>query len=110
MPAVAIPVYDVTREGVEPTDVAVGTADMYLPDNDGLVVVLATNEGGSSHEVVATPTVTIGGMAMAEITISVPAGESRWIGPWPPAVFNADDGSVSFACSSDELVLYAVRI
>ena len=100
---------DVERTGVSPETLTDADAEMFISANDGLVVVEVYNPTGGALSVSASPTAQVGGMDLADVTVSVPAGATRWIGPWPPAVFNETDGSVTFSAATG-LKLRGLRI
>lgn len=69
--------------------------------NDGQCFLYVKNAAGSPITVtIATPG-TVDGLAIADLTVSVPAttGE-RMIGPFPPGIYNQSDGTVYVDWSS----------
>ncbi len=107
--AVAIPTLVVTRDGGVLPSGASGT-DVYIADNDGNVVVLATNPTGSPVTITLAPSVTVGaGMSVTGPTVTIPAGEYRWLGPLPPAFFNDAVAEAHITDPSGALVFAALR-
>jgi len=88
--------------GVSPTadDTAV------IKDNDGNAFLAVANTDDAPHNVTAVTTASIAGMALADTVIQIAGGATGYIGPWPPALYNADDNSVSFTDDSDGLLTY----
>ncbi len=91
-----IPIGVVDRvDGVNLDDLTpAGGSAIYVPDNDGNIILQITNSGGSASWVDVVPAATVAGFSLAPMRLTVAAGESIWYGPLPPFVFNRDDGSV----------------
>lgn len=100
------------REGLEAT-YANANADGQAFDNASGKVILHVKNGSASPV-----TVTIGsagsldGRTVAALSVAVPAGEDRFIGPFPGALYNAADNtlnideavSISFSAATDVTV------
>lgn len=87
----------VTRDGLVPTLTA-PPADGDVIDA-GRVALMVTNNGAAAHTVTVQSPVTVDGLAVEELTVSVAAGETRLIGPFPARTFgqpsdSADHGRV----------------
>ena len=93
--ATAIAGVTVTRAGVAPATLTTGTADLALADNDGNVLVEVQNGSGGNLTVTFVTTSSVAGIALEDVTVVVPGGQTRWVGPLPPAIFNQADDSVS---------------
>lgn len=62
--------------------------------NDGNVILYVKNGDASSHTVTIPTPATVGGMAVEDLTVSVPAGGEKVVGPFPTHVFNQSGGVV----------------
>ena len=68
------------------------TVDGHGVDNADQKTVIHVKNGGGVAVVVTFPTVpTVDGLAIPDRTISIPAGEERYIGPFPKGIYNQDD-------------------
>lgn len=87
----------VTRDGVEmPGFASQNGSVVTIEDNDGNVALEVNNPtGGPLNLVVARTALLPDGDVAGPKTISIPAGATRWCGPWPPAVFNDTANRVS---------------
>lgn len=81
-----------TRDGLDPTYTVGDAVNGHSFDNDHEDVALHVKNGGASPVVVtfATPN-TIDGMALPDKTVTVPAGEERFIGPFPRSLYSQAD-------------------
>jgi hypothetical protein len=96
MPPVSIPVTQCLDSGVTPP--AQTNGDLVngnqLDFNDGRIIVeCISTDAGAQSVVIVTPG-TVGGFAIADNTVAVPAGATRIIGPFAPSTYNQSDGSV----------------
>lgn len=76
----------ISRAGVTPAYTAVAASDTFLPDADTFIHV--KNAGGSSDTVAVQ--VLAGdppGLTIADVSVSVPNGQERMIGPFSPQYF-----------------------
>ena len=104
-----IPLAVVTRDGVAvPDAVTDDGGSLFIPDNDGNVILFVDNPGSVSASLTAIRTGEIGGDLMPPLVVEISAGEGEWFGPWPPAFFNDDDNEVVFSLDS-ELTVYGLR-
>jgi hypothetical protein len=76
----------VNLTGLTPAYTAVTATDNFTPDAD---TFLHVKNGGASPDtvVVVTPGIAPGGLAIADVSVSVPAGSERMIGPFPAEQF-----------------------
>lgn len=74
-----------------------GSGDAFQNTGDQYVEVV--NGGAVQTTVTVVTPATVGGMAIADLTVTVGAGARKKIGPFPPAVFNDANGQVSVTCS-----------
>ena len=81
-----------TRSGVEATFAAVDDTNGESFDNVGENVLLHVKNGSGGAVVVTITTPgSVDGVALADRTISVPAGEERIIGPFPNNLYGQAD-------------------
>lgn len=81
------------RTGLNPSYTA-ATADGEGIDNDSQRVVLHVKNAGGGACVVSLDTPgTVDGLAIPSLDVTVPAGEERFIGPFPKNVYNQDDSA-----------------
>lgn len=96
MATVALTVQQVSRSGLDVTanKTTVVTANTYTFQNDGRTKLYVKNATGSTCVVtVATPN-TVDGLAVADRTVSVATAKEFFIGPYPPEIYNDDNGNV----------------
>lgn len=79
--------------GLEASFVAAAAAGNSFA-NDGYTFLEVVNGDSSDHVVTITTPKTYGGIALADPTVTVTAGERRHIGPFPKELFNQSDGAV----------------
>lgn len=86
-------VQDCVVAGLNPTmtaAIADGHAFVNLGEN---IFLYVDNGGGSAVAVTIETPGTVDGNAIADLSVSVPAGESRFIGPFKRSVYNQDDSA-----------------
>lgn len=114
MPRVNIPITQLTDDGVAPpaATAADATNDHQLAFNDGRVFVEVVSTDAAAQSVtIITPGTVGSGLAVADKTVAVPAGATRYVGPLAPQVYNQPDGTVQIDPSiSTTLGLRAYRI
>lgn len=111
MARVAIAVQTITRTGLEPAyAAAAAAADGNSFPNDGRTFLAVVN-GATDVEVTLKIARTIDGQAAVNPTVTVPATETRMIGPFPPGIYNQTDGSVHVDCDDESNVtIAAIRL
>src|SRR4051812_41088866 len=72
---------------------AASTSDKFA--NTGKQFLLVNNGAIGAKVLTFVSAATLDGLAVADPTVSVPAGESWLIGPFKPSVFNDSDGYVT---------------
>lgn len=97
MARVSLTAQQITRDGLVPALTA-PTVDGDVVDS-GLVALMVTNNGAAAHTVTVQSPVTIDGLAVEELTVSVAAGSTVLVGPFPRRTFgqpvgSADEGRV----------------
>lgn len=85
---------------------ATSASDFSIPANDGNKVLVLVNSSGSAATVEVVPQHTYGGLILASQICECPAGATRYFGPWPPALFNDENGDVVIAAGSGSVSLY----
>lgn len=78
---------------------SLSAANTYQSPNDGRVFLHIVNGGGSPDTVTIVTNAQVHGLAIADRTVSVPAGEERMIGPFPPEIYNNSDGELEWSHS-----------
>jgi hypothetical protein len=104
MADVTIAVEKVTRTGINLTDTgSLSTGNTYVIRNSGKMVLHFKKTGsGVCSASIQTPSF-VGGLAVAELTVNVPATSGDiLIGPFPPGIFN--DGSKDVRVTFDDVV------
>ena len=102
-----VAVQPITRTGLEAAySAASGGGDKFRPGKHTFLHIV--NGGGSDiTATIATPA-TVQGMAVADVAVTVTAGEERFVGPFPPELFAATaDGLASVAWSGTTSVTFA---
>lgn len=81
------------RTGLDPAYTA-ATADGEGIDNDSQRAFIHVKNAGGGAVVVSINTPgTVDGLAIPSLDVTVPAGEERFIGPFPRNVYNQDDSA-----------------
>ena len=113
MARTAIPVTQVTPSGVEPAAQIAGdtTNNNVIEANDGDVILEVVNsDSEAAHAVTISTPRTVGGINVEEDTVTVAASSTKWIGPFPPQVFNQSNGSVNVNPAHNKLKFRAFRV
>lgn len=93
---------DITRAGIDATDTgSLSISDTYFVPNDGRMFLHVKKTGAGSCVVTVVTPGTAAGLAIADLTHTVPASTGdRMIGPFPPDVFNdPSTGMLSYTLS-----------
>ena len=96
MADVTIAVQQATREGL--TAAYTGSlkiADTHFVNNDGKTLLHLKNGTGEATITIATPQ-TVDGLAVADRAVTVPANAERFVGPFPPGIYNDAGHNLSF--------------
>jgi len=79
--------------------------------NSGRQLLIVANGSDSSMDLTIATSATIDGQAVADRTISIPAGESRIIGPFQPGIYNDTGGAVELTYSDEtDVTVYVVAV
>jgi hypothetical protein len=78
------------------TDSTLNGSDTFLFENGDQTFMHVKNGDSSEHTVTVQTPKTVSGLTVQELSVDVPAGEERFIGPFPPGVFNYSTGKAKF--------------
>lgn len=99
MAITTLSVQQIDRTGLTPSFSAANSDGSYVA-NDGKVFIEVKNSDTSDHTVtIATPN-QVDGLAIADLTVTVPASGDKMIGPFPPSVYNNSSGYITVTYSS----------
>lgn len=88
MPRLALTVNDITRAGLAvPAETNGDSVNQHVIANDGQTVLLVRNANAAAQTVALKLQTLIDGQSPADKVISVPAGQSRYIGPFPVGIY-----------------------
>lgn len=91
---------DVTTSGISPTYSAAASGGDVVA-NDGNIILHVKNGDASSHTVTVTAQVTskefegFGSATFSNAAVSIAAGGSKFIGPFPIKTFNNSSGNIA---------------
>ncbi len=96
-------------DGFTPTSYTLLAADQYDIANDGRILVLVT--GGAASSVITFVTGgTVGGLAVSDKTLTLPAGERRLVGPFPVSPYNNAQGKLRITSDTSDCTLIAIKV
>lgn len=103
-------VQEITISGLEDVYVAAaGGGDTFK--NDGNTFFECINGSGGDITLTFTTPGKVGGVAIADPTVVVTAGERRKVGPFEPSIFNTSAGLVAVGYSGvTSLTVAAIRL
>lgn len=103
-------VQEIVITGLEATAAsAAGGGDTFK--NDGKTFFRAINGSGGDITLTFTTPGKVGGVAIADPTVVVTAGETREVGPFEPSIFNNSSGLVAVSYSGvTSLTVAAIRL
>jgi hypothetical protein len=91
---------EITRAGIDATDTALNTTDVYKVPNDGRIFLHFKKTGAGAATITITTPNTVDGLALADRTVNVPATTGDvCVGPFPRADYNDSQGRISFTAS-----------
>ena len=101
MADITVTVLDILKAGsADPTYVgSLSVSNNYQAQNNGRTFIHVKNGGGSPDTVTIVTQTTVDGNAIADRAVVVPAGEEKFIGPFPPHLYNNADGEVEWSHS-----------
>lgn len=91
MARVSVDTQEIVRSGLVPNMTA-PTADGDVMDS-GAVALLVENTGTTSHDVTVQTPITVDGLDVEQLVVSVAGGEQQLIGPLPKRTFGRLSGS-----------------
>lgn len=97
MADVRLTVQKCTPNGITPTNTgSLSVANTYQVRNDGKTFLHVINGGGTECNVTIDTPGNVGGLAIAQQTVAVPATTGDvMIGPFPPAIYNDPSGDLN---------------
>lgn len=114
MARVQIPVTTIARSGTALPSAVTGDAanDHYIASNDGQVILIATNTSGGALTITIQSAITVDGLAVDDVSLSVGAGLTRYFAIGPPHVYNqpTDNSYVYVDVTSASWNLWAIRM
>lgn len=97
----------VSKSGLNATYAAANAGgDSFTPDRSTFLHV-KNGDAASKTVTIATPA-TMAGLAIDDVAVTIPAGEDRFIGPFPPDLFADTDGLADITYSAVTSVTVAV--
>lgn len=79
---------------------ASGGGDVFTNTGKELLIVRHTNGGGSAVTLTITTSQTSDGLAVADRTVPIGAGELHVLGPFPTQIYNDGNGQVALGWSA----------
>lgn len=99
-----------STNGIDLAGVAAAAGGDTFP-NTGREVLIIKNGGGAPITLTVATPATVDGLAVADLTATIGAGATRMIGPFPPSVYSASDGSVALTYSAvTSVTVAAVKV
>lgn len=99
MSEVNISVQELQQGGLSATytdDTTLDGTDTFLFKNNGYTFMHVKNGDSSQHTVTVQTPKQVSGLDVSELTVDVAAGGEKFIGPFPPGVFNYSGGNAKF--------------
>lgn len=95
MAATLLTVTTMTKAGVNMPGQVTGSGSNipYRFQNDGMTLVEVENLNAAGRVLTILAQAQIGGYAVANLAITVPATSKRWIGPFRPDIYNIQSGA-----------------
>lgn len=92
-----IPVVKLVNTGIDPegTEVASVPATDHSFINDGRTILQIRNTVGTSRVITFETPNTVDGLAVADRTVTVQAGKTAFVGPFPRGIYNGVDPDLS---------------
>lgn len=97
-----------TLSGLNATFTAASAGGDVLPPLGAAVFVVKNGDASSKTVTVATPGYTEFGVAQPDLTVTVPAGETRYIGPLTPRLTDPTSKGINVSYSAVTSVTVAV--
>jgi hypothetical protein len=105
VPRITIPVTTLSDAGVaDPTETDGDTVNQHALPNTGKTILRVRNNDAGPHDLTLGTPITVGGKAVDDTVVSIPAGATRTFGSLSPALYGT---SVPIDVASVELKLIA---
>lgn len=91
----------VLETGITPVKTACLLANTYLVRNSGRVILHVIKGAGDVAVTIVTPK-TVGGAAVADVTVTVTGNTDEYIGPFPRDIFNDGSNDLTITLATDE--------
>lgn len=90
-------VLNISRDSVTDPETASDQTDGHFFYNDGRTILFAKDTANATVVTIYTPN-TVDGLAITDrtVTLDVHATTGKFIGPFPPSIYNYSDGTVRF--------------
>jgi len=106
---VALTAEQVSKSGTIATYTSVALANTYTVANDGRTMLHFKKSGAGDCVITVVTPGTIQGMAVADLTVTVPATTGdKFVGPFPMSLFNDANGLLQFTASDTAGLTVAV--
>ncbi|MGZ4465201.1 MAG: hypothetical protein ACXVW0_07580 [Nocardioides sp.] len=102
-----LPTQPIARPGGPANYTAVSAGGDKLSPGDHVFAHVKNGNAGACTVTIVTP-VTESGFAVADLSLTVPAGTDAFIGPLPASLFRDTDGYASLSCSVTASVTVAI--
>lgn len=100
----------VASSGLTPAYTTVNTSDNYFAQNNGRIFLHVKNATGGAATLTVESTATVGGLAVADLTATIPATTGdKMIGPFPQGIYNDSQGRIKATCNV-AVTIAAVRV
>lgn len=97
MADVTLPIQTASQTGITPTRTAIATGNTYKVRNSGNVNLMFEKTGSGAATITIVTPAKIAGLAVPDVTITVPATTGDiTAGRFPPSLFNDSAGDLSF--------------
>lgn len=98
--------------GIASSTQAMATADNYIIRNNGNVLLHFVKVGANNATITVVTPKTVSGLAVADLTFSVPATTGDvWAGPFSPDTFNDANGDLDVSTSEETgIVMEAIDL
>jgi hypothetical protein len=87
----------ISRDGITDPETASDETDGHFFFNDGRTILFAKDTTNATVVTIYTPR-TVDGLAVddRDVTLDIHATTGKFIGPFPPSIYNYSDGTVRF--------------
>jgi len=93
-------VQNIVATGLTATYTAIPTDGIYFV-NDGQTFLHVKNGGSGTLTVTVQTQLTVDGLAVADLSVAVPNGAEKFIGPFPTTTYNVQSGTYVNTCYVD---------